>query len=70
MVLDIDGVVVKGRSVIGNSPSVIRALLEPYTERRVSIPFAMMTNGGGLPEPEKAEDINKKIGLPFESCEA
>lgn len=67
--LDIDGVIVKGRQVIGNSPHVIRALLEPYSERRVALPFALMTNGGGLPEPEKADDINKRIGLPFTECE-
>jgi hypothetical protein len=55
--------------VIGNSPQVIRALLEPYSERRVNIPFTLMTNGGGLPEPEKAEDINSRIGLPAADCE-
>lgn len=60
----------KGRSVIGNSPHVIRALLQPYSEKRVNIPFALMTNGGGLPEPEKADDINNRIGLPFSDCEA
>jgi hypothetical protein len=27
-----------------------------------------MTNGGGLPEPEKAEDINKRIGLSSSSA--
>lgn len=69
IVLDIDGVIVKGRSVIGNSPSVIRALLEPYSERRINLPFALMTNGGGLPEPEKADDINSRIGLPAADCE-
>jgi len=24
-----------------------------------------MTNGGGIPEPDKAEDINKRLGLPL-----
>lgn len=26
-----------------------------------------MTNGGGLPEPKKAEDINKRLGLHSDS---
>jgi hypothetical protein len=25
-----------------------------------------MTNGGGIPEPDKAEDINRRLGLPYE----
>lgn len=28
-----------------------------------------MTNGGGIPEPEKAIDINRKLGLPVEGEE-
>ena len=56
---------VKGRSVIGNSPSVIQSLLLPYTAQNLQIPFALMTNGGGITEPEKAEDINRRLGLPF-----
>jgi ribonucleotide monophosphatase NagD (HAD superfamily) len=56
---------VKGRSVIGNSPHVVRSLLAPYSDKGVQIPFALMTNGGGIPEPEKAEDINKRLGLPL-----
>lgn len=68
VVIDIDGVIVKGRSIIGNSPNVIRALLEPYSEHRVNIPFVLMTNGGGLPEPAKAEDINRRLNLPKEEC--
>ena len=47
---------------------MIRALLEPYTDLRVNLPFALMTNGGGLPEPAKADDINSRIGLPFSEC--
>lgn len=65
IVIDIDGVIVKGRSVIGNSPHVIRSLLEPLNTiyKRVSIPFVLLTNGGGIPEPEKADDINRRLGL-------
>jgi hypothetical protein len=44
---------------------VISALLEPYSDRRINIPFVLMTNGGGIPEPDKAEDINRRLGLPL-----
>jgi ribonucleotide monophosphatase NagD (HAD superfamily) len=49
--------------VVGNSPNVIRALLEPCQTRKVNIPFALMTNGGGVIESDKARDINERIGL-------
>ncbi len=38
--------------------------MEPYSS--VHIPLALMTNGGGIPEPDKAEDINRRLGLPYE----
>ena len=66
--MDIDGVLVKGRSVIGHSPSVLHSLLLPYTEKNLQIPFALMTNGGGIPEPAKAEDMNRRLGLPIEGA--
>jgi len=54
-------VIVKGRTVVGNSPNVIRALLEPCQTRKVNIPFALMTNGGGVIESDKARDINERL---------
>ncbi len=65
--IDIDGVLLKGRAVVGNSPSVLRTLLEPYSESRVNIPFVLMTNGGGILEHDKAEDVNRKLGLGSQS---
>ena len=59
--LDIDGVLLTGRKIVGNSPEVIRALLEPY--QFMQLPFVLMTNGGGIIEPHKAEDINQRLGL-------
>lgn len=29
----------------------------------------MLTNGGGLPESEKAEEVNRKVGLPMVSLD-
>ena len=54
ILIDNDGVVVKGSSVIGRAAQILRSLMEPYSESKVQIPFALFTNGGGLPEEEKA----------------
>jgi ribonucleotide monophosphatase NagD (HAD superfamily) len=62
-VVDIDGVIVKGRTFIGKAPAIIKSLLEPITDKRINIPFALLTNGGGCPEKEKAEDINRRLGI-------
>jgi len=37
--------------------------LEPFSDRRLTIPFCILTNGGGVPEHEKAEDMNKRLGF-------
>lgn len=62
IVVDNDGVIVKGRTVIGRAPAIIQSILEPYTDKKIQIPFILLTNGGGMPEHEKAEDLNKRLG--------
>ncbi|KAF9134771.1 hypothetical protein BGW39_005858 [Mortierella sp. 14UC] len=54
---DIDGVLIKGKQVI---PQTRRAL-ELLQENK--IPYVFLTNGGGMPESEKAEQLTKKMGL-------
>ncbi|KAG0258684.1 hypothetical protein BGZ95_004897 [Linnemannia exigua] len=54
---DIDGVLIKGKQVI---PQTRRAL-ELLQENK--IPYVFLTNGGGMPESEKAEQLTKKLGL-------
>ncbi len=51
---DIDGVVYRGGQQIGNSRRVIHALLNQEVGPRQTIPFALLTNGGGIPEEERA----------------
>lgn len=60
---DIDGVVYRGGSEIGSSASVIKALLNQPARDKCRVPFALLTNGGGIPEGERADYINKVIGL-------
>ena len=61
--VDIDGVLYKGRQVIGKAPQIIKTLREPLTEHGVCIPFTLLTNGGGNLESEKATDVNFRLGI-------
>ena len=60
---DIDGVVYRGGHEIGNSRRVIHALLNQEVHPGQTVPFALLTNGGGVPEQERAELVNGIIGL-------
>jgi hypothetical protein len=48
IVSDIDGVVVKGKEVIGNSSQIVRRVLQPVNG--ANLPFSFLTNGGGCTE--------------------
>ncbi|KAF9182237.1 hypothetical protein BGZ51_004855 [Haplosporangium sp. Z 767] len=58
IVFDIDGVLIKGKQVI---PQTRRAL-ELLEENNV--PYIFLTNGGGVLESEKADQLAKKLGFP------
>lgn len=63
---DIDGVVLRGSLIIGNSENMIKQILNPrseFPEIVVKMPFTLLTNGGGFVEEKKAEEINKKLHL-------
>jgi len=59
---DIDGVVVRGREVIGNSDKIIAEVLTPMADGK-TLPFILLTNGGGFTEEKKAEEINRVLGI-------
>lgn len=68
IVSDIDGVVLRGSLIIGNSDSMIKQILAPRTEHGgLSLPFTLLTNGGGFIEERKAEEINHKLHLDDET---
>lgn len=52
VVLDIDGVIYRSKKVIPGSDSAVKMM------RKLKIPFVFMTNGGGLTEAEKAEELS------------
>jgi ribonucleotide monophosphatase NagD (HAD superfamily) len=62
---DIDGVILRGSQIIGNSDKMIRQVLAPRTELdpsgKLQMPFTLLTNGGGFIEERKAEEINYKL---------
>ena len=61
IVVDIDGVVYRGKELIGDPAAVIRRVFTPVGDQK--IPFVFLTNGGACTEQQKADELNKKIGL-------
>lgn len=61
MVLDIDGVLVRGKRAI---PGAREAMEELHAS---GIPFCLLTNGGGMSEQDKAEAIERVLGMPAHS---
>ncbi|KAF9941280.1 hypothetical protein BGZ65_004306 [Modicella reniformis] len=57
VVFDIDGVLIKGKQVL---PQTHRAL---GLLQANNVPYIFLTNGGGLRETDKAEQLSKKIGI-------
>jgi len=59
IVFDIDGVLVKGKTVL---PETLKALKLLNTLR---IPFMFLTNGGGKTEKKKAEELSRRFQVPI-----
>lgn len=57
--LDIDGVVLKGGRIIEGAAVAVKRLIDNQ------IPFIFMTNGGGISEREKANELTLKLGIPI-----
>ncbi|KAM3140631.1 hypothetical protein pb186bvf_007229 [Paramecium bursaria] len=61
VVSDIDGVIVRGKQIIKGSDYVVNSILQ-----KPSIPFYLLTNGGGQLEQEKAIGLNKILKSNFQ----
>ncbi|KAG0057444.1 hypothetical protein BGZ83_010012 [Gryganskiella cystojenkinii] len=57
VVFDIDGVLIKGKQVLPQTHRALRLL------QSNNVPYIFLTNGGGLTEVDKAEQLSKKIGV-------
>ena len=56
VVFDIDGVLLRGKEVIPGARNAIASL------RRADVPIAVLTNGGGVLEQEKAMQLSQLLG--------
>jgi HAD superfamily hydrolase (TIGR01456 family) len=61
--LDIDGVLLRGGSVIPGASAAVRKLMDH------KVPFVFVTNGGGVHESTKANDLTKKLGIPVQESQ-
>ncbi|KAD2805030.1 hypothetical protein E3N88_38407 [Mikania micrantha] len=59
---DIDGVILRGRSPIGDSPKALRRLYDD-SGSRLKIPYLFLTNGGGIPESRRAKELSQLLGV-------
>ncbi|KAF5751642.1 hypothetical protein HS088_TW02G00658 [Tripterygium wilfordii] len=58
---DIDGVIIRGHSLIGGSPQALRRLCD-HTGA-LKIPFIFLTNGGGFQESKRALELSQLLGI-------
>ncbi|KAM7496669.1 hypothetical protein LguiA_021083 [Lonicera macranthoides] len=58
---DIDGVILRGETPVGNSPKALKRLYDDCGT--LKIPYAFLTNGGGIPESKRASQLSKLLGI-------
>ncbi|RIA84113.1 HAD-like domain-containing protein [Glomus cerebriforme] len=58
--LDIDGVLIKGNKVVPETRDALK-FLNGENKAKKKIPFVLLTNGGGVTEKEKAEELSKML---------
>ncbi|KAK6136204.1 hypothetical protein DH2020_030036 [Rehmannia glutinosa] len=58
---DIDGVILRGTTPIGNSQRALRRLCDD--SGALKIPFLFLTNGGGTPESRRAFELSDLLGV-------
>ena len=61
VLLDIDGVLVRGHQVIPAAQEAFRRLLDPQGQLRVPVVF--VTNAGNISQCSKAEELSAQLGL-------
>ncbi|WPK26344.1 hypothetical protein PUMCH_003695 [Australozyma saopauloensis] len=57
---DIDGVILRGPNTIPEAVEAIR-LLNGENKYNIKVPSIFVTNGGGKPESQRAEDLSKRL---------
>nr|AAI03274.1 CECR5 protein [Bos taurus] len=64
LLLDIDGVLVRGHQVIPAAQEAFRRLLDPQGQLRVPVVF--VTNAGNISQCSKAEELSAQLGFQVE----
>ncbi|XP_021739685.1 uncharacterized protein YKR070W-like isoform X2 [Chenopodium quinoa] len=57
---DIDGVILRGGTPIGGSRQALQRL---YQNGSMKVPFLFLTNGGGVPESQRALELSELLGV-------
>lgn len=61
LLLEIDGVLVRGHQVIPAAQEAFRRLLDPQGQLRVPVVF--VTNAGNISQCSKAEELSTQLGF-------
>lgn len=64
IMFDIDGVIVRGRTVLPNAPEAFRKLVEPGT-LKFKVPTIFVTNAGNSLRQEKADKLSAWLDIPI-----
>ncbi|KAJ2777111.1 hypothetical protein GGI15_004617 [Coemansia interrupta] len=65
---DIDGVLVKGKQALDAGRRAL-SILSGNNAHGKRIPFVLLTNGGGVSEAAKAQDISQRLGTPISASQ-
>ncbi|KAJ2726040.1 hypothetical protein GGI07_000823 [Coemansia sp. Benny D115] len=65
---DIDGVLVKGKRTLEEGKRAL-AMLKGNNPWGKSIPFVLLTNGGGVSEAKKAQEISERLGTEISASQ-
>ncbi|CAG8501057.1 10024_t:CDS:10 [Diversispora eburnea] len=66
--IDVDGVLIKGKSIIPETKPALQ-FLNGENSLNKKIPFILLTNGGGITEEKKAQQLSKMLDFPIKSCQ-
>ncbi|RLV85574.1 Uncharacterized protein JA9_001763 [Meyerozyma sp. JA9] len=59
---DIDGVILRGPETIPQAPQALR-MLNGENKYNIKVPSIFVTNGGGKPEKQRADDLSARLGV-------
>ncbi len=62
---DIDGVLVRGKTIL---PAAREAMKKLCKGGKWQVPVCFMTNGGGITEDEKAQQLSQWLDAPVEAA--